>query len=111
MAQPETVKSMIARFKDKPLDFRPGEKFAYSNSGYFLLGAAIEKVSGKSYEAFLKEAIFDPLDMKDTGYDLSATRPAPPGLGLHPQGRRAGERRLSRHGAAVRRRVALLDRP
>jgi len=73
MAQPETVKSMIARFKDKPLDFRPGEKFAYSNSGYFLLGAAIEKVSGKSYAAFLREAIFDPLDMKDTGYDLFAT--------------------------------------
>ncbi len=73
MAQPETVKSMIARFKDKPLDFRPGEKFAYSNSGYFLLGAAIEKVSGKSYEAFLKEAIFDPLGMTDTGYDHPAT--------------------------------------
>jgi CubicO group peptidase (beta-lactamase class C family) len=73
MAQPETVKSMIARFKDKPLDFRPGEKFAYSNSGYFLLGAIIEKVSGVSYEAFLKEAIFDPLDMKDTGYDRHAT--------------------------------------
>jgi CubicO group peptidase (beta-lactamase class C family) len=69
MGQPETVKSMIARFKDKPLDFKPGEKFVYSNSGYFLLGAIIEKVSGRSYEAFLKEAIFEPLGMKDTGYD------------------------------------------
>jgi CubicO group peptidase (beta-lactamase class C family) len=73
MMMPETVKSMIARFRDKPLDFRPGEKFHYSNSGYFLLGAIIEKVSGKSYEAFLKEAIFDPLDLKDTVYDHHAT--------------------------------------
>ena len=73
MAQPETVKGMIARFKDKPLDFKPGEKFTYSNSGYFLLGAVIEKVSGMSYEAFLKRAIFDPLGMKDTGYDHPKT--------------------------------------
>jgi CubicO group peptidase (beta-lactamase class C family) len=73
MMMPETVKSMISRFRDKPLDFRPGEKFHYSNSGYFLLGAIIEKVSGKSYEAFLKETIFDPLGMKDTGYDRAAT--------------------------------------
>jgi CubicO group peptidase (beta-lactamase class C family) len=73
MAHPETVTSMIARFKDKPLDFKPGEKFTYSNSGYFLLGAIIEKVSGQSYEAFLKAAIFDPLDMKDTGYDHPST--------------------------------------
>jgi CubicO group peptidase (beta-lactamase class C family) len=73
MAQPETVESMIARFKDRPLDFKPGEKFDYSNSGYFLLGAIIEKVSGQSYESFLKAAIFDPLEMKDTGYDHPAT--------------------------------------
>ena len=73
MAQSETVKGMIARFKDKPLDFTPGEKFAYSNSGYFLLGAIIERVSGTSYEAFLKQAIFDPLGMSDTGYDHAAT--------------------------------------
>jgi CubicO group peptidase (beta-lactamase class C family) len=73
MAHPETVKSMIARFRDRPLDFKPGEKFQYSNSGYFLLGAIIEKVSGQSYEAFLKEAIFEPLGMKDTGYDHPST--------------------------------------
>lgn len=73
MAHPETVKTMIARFKGKPLDFKPGEKFSYSNSGYFLLGAVIEKVTGKSYQAFLKAAIFDPLGMKDTGYDHPKT--------------------------------------
>jgi CubicO group peptidase (beta-lactamase class C family) len=72
MAQPETVDSMIARFRDLPLEFEAGSKFKYSNSGYFLLGAIIEKVSGKSYEAFLQEAVFDPLDMKQSGYDRSA---------------------------------------
>jgi CubicO group peptidase (beta-lactamase class C family) len=73
MTKPETVDSMIARFKDKPLDFEPGSKFHYDNSGYFLLGAIIDKVSGKTYEAFLKAAIFQPLGMTNTGYDRHAT--------------------------------------
>ena len=73
MAHPENVTSMIAKFNGMPLDFKPGEKFHYSNSGYFLLGAIIEKVSGQKYEAFLKEAIFDPVGMRDTGYDHPAT--------------------------------------
>jgi CubicO group peptidase (beta-lactamase class C family) len=73
MTHPETVESMIARFKAKPLQFEPGSKFHYSNSGYFLLGAVIEKVSGTTYEAFLKDAIFEPLDMTATGYDHPMT--------------------------------------
>jgi CubicO group peptidase (beta-lactamase class C family) len=73
LAQPETVPSLIARFKDRPLDFPTGEKFSYCNSGYILLGAVIEKVSSMSYEAFLTRAIFGPLGMKDTGYDHSET--------------------------------------
>ena len=64
MAMPETVKSMIARFKDTPLDFKPGEKFSYSNSGYFLLGAIIEKAAGTSYEVFLRQA-----DLRTSGDD------------------------------------------
>jgi CubicO group peptidase (beta-lactamase class C family) len=67
--QHTTVAALIARFKDKPLDFKPGEQFRYSNSGYALLGHTIERVSGKPYGAFLQEAIFGPLKMKDTGYD------------------------------------------
>jgi CubicO group peptidase (beta-lactamase class C family) len=54
---------------DKALYFQPGEYFAYSNSGYFILGYVIEYVSGQSYEDFLKEKIFEPLQMRDTGLD------------------------------------------
>jgi hypothetical protein len=53
MNMPETTQSMVARFKDKSLDFKPGEKWNYSNSGYFL-GVIIEKVSHESYESFYK---------------------------------------------------------
>ncbi|MDQ6787728.1 MAG: serine hydrolase [Acidobacteriota bacterium] len=69
---PTTNAAMIAQLKDKPLEFAPGEKFAYSNSGYYLLGAIIERASGKSYADFLQENIFTPLGMKQTGYDVSA---------------------------------------
>ena len=64
-----TLKELIAKFKDKPLDFKPGEKFRYSNSGYVVLGQIIETASGQNYPTFMKEAIFDPLEMNDTGYD------------------------------------------
>ncbi|MCO6512006.1 MAG: serine hydrolase [Aridibacter famidurans] len=66
---PTPTEEMYKRVKDKPLDFAPGEKFSYNNSGYFLLGMIIEKVSGKTYEQFLQENIFTPLGMKSTGYD------------------------------------------
>jgi CubicO group peptidase (beta-lactamase class C family) len=64
---------LIAKFRDKPLDFTPGEKFRYSNSGYIVLGKIIEIASGRPYATFMKEAIFDPLEMHDTGYDNFAT--------------------------------------
>jgi D-alanyl-D-alanine carboxypeptidase len=59
--------------KGMKLDFQPGEDWKYNNTGYVLLGHIIEKVSGVKYDAYLKEHIFDPLDMKDSGYDW--TRP------------------------------------
>jgi CubicO group peptidase (beta-lactamase class C family) len=68
-ALPSNYANTIARFKDKPLDFQPGEKYNYSNSGYVLLAYITEKVSGKTYEAFLRENIFGPLKMEHTGYD------------------------------------------
>ncbi len=63
------VEKTIERFKDKPLEFAPGEKYKYSNSGYILLGYIVEKASKKSYEEYLKENIFQPLNMTNTGYD------------------------------------------
>src|SRR5262249_31698818 len=48
-----TLKELIGKFKDKPLDFKPGEKFNYSNSGYVVLGQIIETASGQNYPSFL----------------------------------------------------------
>ena len=66
---PMTVMQLIESFRNKPPDFKPGEKFDYNNNGYILLGYVIEKSSGQSYEAFLKDNIFVPLGMANTGYD------------------------------------------
>jgi CubicO group peptidase (beta-lactamase class C family) len=63
------LKEMIDLFKDKPMDFAPGEKWSYNNSGYVLLGAIIEKVSGQSYQDFIEKNIFAPLGMKHSFYD------------------------------------------
>lgn len=66
---PYAPDEFVKKFSDKELEFTPGERFNYSNSGYFLLGVIIEKVSGKSYEAMLQEKIFTPLNMTGSGYD------------------------------------------
>jgi len=64
-----TTDEELALFRDKPLNFEPGSKFEYSNSNFEVLGAIVEKVSGKKYGDLLRERIFDPLDMKDSGLD------------------------------------------
>ncbi len=67
-----TPTELVARFRDKPLDFEPGAKFSYSNSGYVLLGYLIEKISGQTYADFVQQNIFTPLNMTDTGIDSNA---------------------------------------
>ncbi len=67
-----TAAELVARFRDKPLDFEPGEKWSYSNSGYVLLTYLIEKITGEKYEKFVGENIFTPLGMKDSGYDSNS---------------------------------------
>jgi len=66
---PYTVAEFIKKFASGDLEFEPGAKFSYNNTGYFLLGAVIEKVTGKTYEQALRENILDPVGMKDTGLD------------------------------------------
>lgn len=61
---PKTILNMLARQKN--INFKPGAKYQYSNSGYFLMGIIVERVSGKSLRAFAEENIFKPLGMKNT---------------------------------------------
>lgn len=56
----------IAYFKDEPLEFKPGERFKYSNAGYILLGRIIEIVSGQPYSDFIEQNIFDKIGMKNS---------------------------------------------
>ncbi|MEP2935448.1 MAG: serine hydrolase domain-containing protein [Gilvibacter sp.] len=59
---------MVGQFSGAPLQFEPGTRFAYSNSGYTLLGYIMETVTGETYEALLQERILDPLAMKNSGF-------------------------------------------
>lgn len=69
IAQKEmTPKMMVDFFKNEPVDFSPGEKFAYNNSGYVLLGHIIELVSGESYEDFIQHHIFSKAGMHQSSY-------------------------------------------
>ncbi len=64
----------VALVIDQPLKAKPGEVFDYSNTNYILLGMLIERLSGKSYEAFLADRITKPLKMTNTGYDHGKER-------------------------------------
>ncbi len=68
------IEKLIDLFKDKPLDFEPGSKYSYSNSGYILLGYIIQKVLGKPYEQMVREVIFTPLQMQHSGFDFKNLR-------------------------------------
>lgn len=78
---PATVDELIGRIRDLPLEFTPGSRWSYSNSGYLLLGAIVTHESGLSYADFLRQRIFAPLGMADTDYDSDH-----PPLGTHATG-------------------------
>jgi CubicO group peptidase (beta-lactamase class C family) len=63
---------LVALWKDRPLEFAPGERWNYSNSGYFLLGMVVAKVSGLSYADFLRTTFFEPLGLTRTRYDSNS---------------------------------------
>lgn len=67
--QDTTVAALIDSFKNDPMQFEPGSSWRYNNSGYYLLGAIIEKVSGQPYHQFLEQRIFVPLGMAHTAYE------------------------------------------
>ncbi len=60
--------NLIALFKDEPDDFQPGEKWLYDNSGYYLLGVILEKVTGFKYADYVQKQLFTPLRLSSTLY-------------------------------------------
>ncbi|TWV96864.1 serine hydrolase [Chitinophaga pinensis] len=70
VSNPASREKIMALFKDKPLNFSPGTKWDYSNSGYSMLGYIIEKATGKPYEQVVRKYIFTPLHMDHTGFDF-----------------------------------------
>lgn len=68
-AESVTTRELVARIAKYPIEVEPGTRYVYTTSGYNLLGAAIENVSGKSFEAYLRENLWLPLGMKDTRID------------------------------------------
>ncbi len=73
--EPIEPAKLIEWFKDDKPDFAPGKGFHYNNSAYFLLGEIVAKVSGKSFGEHLKETIFDPLEMMDSGIYVNSNPP------------------------------------
>lgn len=71
---PRTKEKMLSFFIDKPLDFDPGTQYSYCNSGYILLGLIIEKVTGQTYQAVVRDFILKPLKMKHSGFDFAGLK-------------------------------------
>lgn len=70
-----TVAGFVKAAMEDSLDAQPGETFNYTNSGYFILGHLIQKISGQSYESFIQDNFFTPLQMKDTTLQKRAENP------------------------------------
>lgn len=68
---PISKERILETFITKPLEFEPGSRYSYNNSGYFLLGLIIEKVTGQPYEQIVREKIFTPLEMTHSGFDFN----------------------------------------
>lgn len=75
MRQPIAFESMLEQYASGKLDFEPGSRFSYSNTGYILLGGVIEKVSGESFGAFLEKRILKPMKMDHSRYGSSRDLP------------------------------------
>lgn len=71
VTKPASREKIMALFKDKPLDFSPGTGWNYSNSGYSLLGYIIEIATKKPYEQVVRNYIFQPLQMTNSGFDFT----------------------------------------
>jgi D-alanyl-D-alanine carboxypeptidase len=88
------------------MDFEPGTAWRYNNSGYFLLGAIIEKISGQTYADFLEQRIFKPMGMANTAYEGHERGSVPRAAAHSPSRKRIRAERPDQHDPAVRSRRA-----
>ena len=106
---PYAVADFVKKYASGDLRQATGSKFQYNNSAYYLLGAVIEKVTGKSYAEAIKEHIFVPAGMNNSGYDLSSPLIRETSSGIREDARRIRECSVPRHVASLRGRLSLLD--
>ena len=66
VVRPASLEHIFSLIKSMPLEFDPGTDYRYSNGGYYILSAIIEKVSGKKYESYIQENILTPLSMNES---------------------------------------------
>jgi CubicO group peptidase (beta-lactamase class C family) len=74
---PSTLAGMVSLIAKERPAFKPGAKFSYSNDDYILLGAAIQRLSGESYEMYLRQHILDPAGMTHTDYSTYVPQHVP----------------------------------
>ena len=74
--KPIATDNLIKLFKNATADFKPGEKYNYSNSNYILLGLIIEKITGKSFYSIIRGNIFQSLEMAHSGFDFASLKSA-----------------------------------
>jgi len=84
-----TPAEIVKLTQDKPLEFEPGSKFAYNNTGYVLLGHIIERISGAGYDEYVRKNLLEPLGLRDSGYDWNTTVIARRASGYTPDGKLA----------------------
>lgn len=75
--RPHSPAELVAHFRDRPLEFQPGSRYAYSNSNYNLLALIVETASGSDFGSFLARAVFEPLGLRETGHHGSAAQIIP----------------------------------
>lgn len=75
--RPHSPEELVAHFRERPLEFEPGARYAYSNSNYNLLALIVERVSGADFGSFLASAVFRPLELGRTGHHGSAAQIIP----------------------------------
>jgi CubicO group peptidase (beta-lactamase class C family) len=74
---PQTVAGLVELIAKEPLQFEPGSRFSYSNSGFIVLGAVIERLSGGTYADHVRKHVLEPAGMRDTAIRVYRPRDVP----------------------------------